>query len=105
MAKQITPPDDGEMDSLYSDNAEASPPKEGATSIDQENADDQTALVPTKLLQPDDGKPLKVGDEIVVQIAAIHGDEAEIKYAPKKEKSADEGMSSDEELESLGKQY
>lgn len=102
MANKPMMPDDGEMDSLYSDDTPEAKAKGEAQSVDEEAAEEQTALVPTKLLQPKDGKPLKVGDEIVVKISAIHGDEAEIAYATGgKGGTGDEGPSADDELESL----
>lgn len=52
-------------------------------SVDQENAMSDTALVPNKVLSPD-GEPLQEGEEIVLVVVKNHGDESEVKYAPKK---------------------
>ena len=43
-----------------------------------------TALVSTKILSPE-GEPVKEGDEIMVKVVSVHGDQAIIKYAPKEE--------------------
>lgn len=84
------------MDSLYGDG------KPEPKSVDDENKEDMehTAVVPLKVLQSHDGEPVKEGDEIVVQVVAVHGDEAEVKYAPKKE-TMSEGEDTDKEIESL----
>lgn len=98
-----------EMDGLYSGGDDKGAPP---ASIDQEEQNEmqETALVPVKLLDPHDGKGIKVGDEIVVRVKALHGDEAEIAYATGKGGEGDEGgegkkdgdeMSSDEEIDSL----
>ena len=91
-------PTGDEMDSSYG--APVTAPGEGAApaaetkpSVDEQNKMDDTALVPTKILSPE-GEPLNEGDEIVVQVVSIHGEDAIIKYAPKKggtEEPSDEG--------------
>lgn len=58
-------------------------PAETKPSTDEQNAMDDTALVPTKVLSPE-GDSLKEGDEIVVEVVSVHGDQAIVKYAPKK---------------------
>lgn len=98
-----------EMDGLYGDGEDKGAPP---ASIDQQEQEQmqETALVPIKLLDPHDGKGIKVGDEIMVKVTALHGDEAEIAYATGKGGEGDEGeegkkggeeMSSDEEIDSL----
>lgn len=98
-----------EMDGLYSGGEDKVAPP---ASIDQEEQEQmqETALVPVKLLDPHDGKGIKVGDEIMVKVTALHGDEAEIAYASGKSGEGDEGeegkkdgdeMSSDDEIDSL----
>jgi hypothetical protein len=95
--------DDG-LEGLYSQEA----PEEGkGKSVDEEEAEDMetSALVPLKLVTPQDGKGLKVGDEVVVRIKAIHGDQAEIVYATGEGHEEDHGehedMGSDRELETM----
>lgn len=100
--------DETGMDSLYGedsggDKGGGSPPD----SIDQEEQQDMasSAIVPLKVLTGKDGKPPKEGDEIVVKVGKIYNDdEAEIRYAPAKGGgSEDEGMSADEEIDSMDK--
>lgn len=98
-----------EMDGLYGDGEDKGAPP---ASIDQQEQEQmqETAIVPVKLLDPHDGKGIKVGDEIMVKVTALHGDEAEIAYASGKSGEGDEGeegkkdgdeMSSDDEIDSL----
>ena len=85
------------MDESYGQGPAAAPPDEGMgepaeqESVDDENANSQTAIVSNKILSPE-GEPLKEGDEIVLQVVKNYGDESEVKYAPK-------GGSSDEPTE------
>ena len=88
---------DDTMDSDTYGAAPVTPPKEDAMpegeekpSVDQEEAMEETAMVPTKILSPE-GEPLKEGEEIVVQVVSIHGQDAIIKYAPKKKEGGEEG--------------
>ena len=87
-------PSDDDMDESYGPTAPMKPAEDkGPTpekpSVDEENADEQTALVSNKILSPE-GEPLKEGDEIVVKVVKNYGDESEIMYAPKKEGKGDE---------------
>jgi hypothetical protein len=82
--------DEDMMDSSYGKEAPVTAPGEGdepavdaKPSVDEQNQMDDSALVPTKVLSPD-GEPIKEGDEIVVQVVSVHGDQAIVKYAPKK---------------------
>src|SRR5271169_3571705 len=98
--------DDG-MESLYEDQSKG--PSESVDQQEQEEMANQ-AVVPINVLQGKDGEPVKVGDEIVVKVTAMHGDsEATIIYAPKKKEEPGETppneMSPDDELESMGKEY
>ena len=52
-------------------------------SVDEQNAEEQTAIISNKILSPEGG-PLKEGDEVVVRVVKNYGDESEVKYAPKK---------------------
>ena len=71
------------MSSLYgSDEHEGndegkSPPK----SVDEEMDDSNTAVAPVKVLQGKGGEPLKEGDEVVVKIVKVYGDQAEFSYS------------------------
>lgn len=69
-----------DMDDLYDEGGE----DESREPVDQEIQEDASniALVPMNVLQGPKGHEVKEGDEIVVQVVAIHGDEAEVKYAP-----------------------
>ena len=77
------------------------PPKseeEGeSTTTDEETAESEnTAILPNKVLMAPGGEMPKEGDEIVLQVVKVYGDEAEVRYAPKKPTGPDEGpMSSD----------
>lgn len=80
------------MDSSYGGGAPVTAPGEEAApaaagdkgSVDQQNAMSDTALVPTKVLSPE-GKPLNPGDEIVLRVVRVHGEDAEVEYATKEE--------------------
>lgn len=97
---------DGMDDSLYGD----SPDKEESKpeSIDEEEAMNPSSLVDLKVLTGKHGPP-KEGDEIVVKVVKIHGDQAEIAYAPEKpdEESGETkpDMEPDEELAKMNKEY
>lgn len=97
-----TETDDG-LDSLYSQQEPEE--NEGRESVDQEEAEqmETSAVVPVKLLQGEGGEPVKEGDEIVVKVKALHGDEATIIYAPKEGKPTETGEeeSGEKDLESL----
>lgn len=86
-------PDD-EMEGMYpSSEASAETPapegeeaeggEETPESIDQEEAEGDTAMIDNKVLAPE-GEPLKEGDEIVLVVVKNYGNESEIRYAPKK---------------------
>lgn len=79
-------------DSLYGDD-DAKPDK--PKSVDEQEAMDPEALVSMKVLTGKHGPP-KVGDEIVVKVTAIHGDQASIQYAPEKPEGEEEGMEHEE---------
>ncbi len=83
--KSMMGADEGEMDSLYAGGEPEGGKSEGKESIDQEAAENaDTALAPVKVLHGKDGEPLKVVDEVVVKILALHGDEAEFSYSETK---------------------
>ncbi len=98
--------DDAEMDDLY---ASGEPKAKGAKpeSVDQEEAEESenTAIVPTKVLQGKHPEPPKEGDEIVLKVVKVYGDETEVAYSetPAGE-IGKEGPSADEEIDSMEKQ-
>jgi hypothetical protein len=95
---------DNEMDSLYEGESKGAP-----ESVDQEEAEsmEATAVVPMKLLQGKSAEPLKVGDEVVVKVTELHGDEASIAYSQTKPSEIGKGeaggeeQSPDDEIDSL----
>ena len=70
---------EGAMDDLYGEGGEM--PKGEKESVDEKSAMMAKTLVPLKVLQKDDNDKVEVGDERVVKVVAIHGDEAEVVYA------------------------
>lgn len=95
--------DDG-MDELYAGDQKA------PESVDQEEAEqmETTATVPMKLLMGKHTDPLKVGDEVVVKVTGIHGDEAMIAYSETKPgeigkggEAGGEEMSPNDELDQM----
>lgn len=83
---------------------EPSPEPESDTeTTDEETAESEnTAIVPNKVLIGADGKPPKEGDEIVVQVVKVYGDEAEVRYAPAKPSGSGYGAeSTDSEIEAM----
>jgi hypothetical protein len=102
---KMMPAETDEMDSLYEGES-----KEAPESVDQEEAEsmETTAVVPMKMLQGKSSEPLKVGDEVVVKVSSIHGDEVQIAYSQTKpgeigkgEEAGGEEQSPDEEIDSL----
>lgn len=114
--RQMPAPAADDMDSLYSggDMPEKGESGEQPETVDQENEEQmsKTAVVPMSVLMGKHTEPLKEGDEVVLKIKAVHGDEAEVEYSetPPGEigkGEPGEGMeeSSDDELDRLGKEY
>lgn len=97
--------DEGEMDSLYASGEPADKGKGENESIDQEEAESETAMVPNKILQGKSGEPLKEGDEVVLKIVKNFGDESEVAYSETKpgEIGGGEGAGADEELDAMDK--
>ncbi len=105
------------MSELYeAPEKEGSRAEEGSETIDEEEREqmNQTATVPLKVLQGKHPDAPKVGDEIVVKVKEINGDQAIIEYSetPPEDIGEDEGygegeggdyQSADEELDELGK--
>lgn len=72
---------DEEMDSLYSE--EGGKGEEEKESVDEEEQEQmqETAMVPLKVLQADPSDKVKVGDERVLTVVAVHDTQAEVKYS------------------------
>jgi len=68
------------MDSLYSDEGEKGGAKK---SVDQEEQEDMqsTGILPLKVLQAGPDDEVKVGDERVVKVVAVHDTQAEVEYS------------------------
>ncbi len=97
------------MQSLYQDDSGSKP-----KTIDQEEQEEmaETATIPLKVLThgDQDQETPQEGDKCMIEIVKINGDQALIKYAEEQPKGmGEEGegneMSSDDELDQLGKQY
>lgn len=88
-------------DAFYSDTEETSESK-SPESIDQEEAENPTALLPKSAL----GKDCKPGDKYTVKVVKVYGeDEVEVKVLPHKKTETDntESMTASEELDSMEK--
>lgn len=77
--------------------------KEPETTDEEIEQNQHSALVPNSVLTGPDGKAPKAGDEIVLKVVKVYGDEAEVAYAPAKKPGASEGpmSSADEEIEAM----
>ena len=96
---------DGVDDSLY-DSETPQKPDAKAESVDEQEQMNPTTLVDLKVLTGKDGISPKVGEERVVKVTAIHGDQAEIEYAPEKpDESEGSETESDPEMDKLNSEY
>jgi len=90
--------DSSDMDSLYSEESdEASTSDESADTAEKPEVEPHSELISSKLVM---GKEVKPGDQIILEVVKSYGDEIEVKYASK-EKSSEDSMSEDAELEAL----
>ena len=102
-----------DMDQLYAGEQqdEAAPAAGKGESVDEEKGEQmgKTGIVPIAMLQGPKGEPVKVGDEIVVKVTAVEGDQAIIAYAPEKPggdtETPEEESSPDEEIDSINEGY
>lgn len=95
-------PSDDEMDSLYSTESPSKPAPKEEGSVDEENAESPTAIVPKSVL----GEGTKVGDVCEMRVVADHGDEMEMEYVSEPKEESTETQSPDEELDSMdSKEY
>lgn len=97
---------DGVDEGLYGEDS-AAPTKAPPKSIDEQEAESPTALIPKSLLA---GKKFNPGDEIMLQIVAEHGEEVEVKYAPEKpeepsETKSETEITTDPKLASMNSEY
>lgn len=100
-------PTEEEMDdAFYSEPKEDNMPEPGPSedvpeSIDEEEADNPTALLPVSSL----GGNVKVGDSVTVRVVKVYDDEAEVEITSGNTKPAKPGptseMSANEELDSM----
>lgn len=101
---------DGVDPDLYDSGGDTPKPQtkaEEPQSVDEQEAMEPTSLVDLKVLTGKHGSP-KEGDEIVVKVVKIHGDQAEIEYAPEKPDDSEtpEGDSGeDPDMASLNSKY
>lgn len=94
--------EDQEMDSMYGD---GKPDANKAKTIDEQEQMTAAALVPLKVLTGKNGPP-KEGDEVVLRVKKIHGDEAEVEYAPEPEKEeTEEQPDANAELDEMNEKY
>lgn len=77
--------DDGMDDSLYSDESSSDSKSDAESSVDEEAAENPTALLPVSSLGG-----AKVGDTVTVKIVKLHGDEAEVKISSSDNESESE---------------
>ena len=87
----------GMDDSLYSDNGTDDGKDEPNQSVDEENAENPTALIPLSAL----GKGAKEGDTITLKVKKIEGEEAVVEIASGKNGESKEDTSADDELETM----
>lgn len=108
MPKMMMGGEAADMDSLYGGGTPAgeTPSEEGRESVDQEEAEQaNTAVVPLKVLMGKSTEPLKKGDEVVLKIVEVYGDEAEVEYSETKPSEIGEGegygKSADQEIDEM----
>jgi len=96
-------PDEGDMDSLYGEDAASGGKGKSPETIDEkeqeENAD--TDILKTKVLQSGPEDKVAPGDERVVKVLEVYGETCKVMYAPKEEESPKEEHSPDEEIDQM----
>jgi hypothetical protein len=98
------------MDELYSgSHGEKKTPK----TVDEQEKEElgDTAIVPVKILTGGSDKPLETGDEVVLKVKEINGDQAVVYYSKtppseigKEGPPTGDEMSADDELDNMGKE-
>lgn len=97
---------DGMDDSLYGEDMPEKPSNKSVDDEEKEDMDPQE-VVSLKVLTGKHGPP-KEGDEIVVKVVSIHGDQAVIKYAPEKggeEEGEDHKEMDHDDMEEINSKY
>ena len=96
---------DGMDQSLYGDDTPDKPDKGKQTeSVDEQEAMNPTALLDLKVLTGKHGPP-KEGDEVVVKVVKIHGDSAEVEYAPDKPEEDHDESKPHDDIEEINSKY
>lgn len=72
-----------------------------ADSVDEQNAENVTAILPTASL----GKNVKDGDSITMTVKKVHGAETEVILSSKSKTEKTEPKSADEDIDSLAATY
>jgi hypothetical protein len=88
--------ENADMDALYGETKPAAKPgaRSKPKSIDEQEAQDmaKTALVPLDCLKRKDGSIPAEGEEIMVKVEKIHGNEAELSYVDQEEPKPEMAM-------------
>ena len=101
-----------EMDSMYQGSEGKPDAEEGNESIDQEEAEEMSekAIIPMKVAMGKHTEPVHEGDEIVLKVTGVHGDQVEVQYSETPPGDIGEGegapgeeMSADDEIDGLDK--
>lgn len=72
-----------------------------ADSVDEQNAENATALLPKSAL----GKNVKEGDKITLTVTKLHGEEVMVSLSSKSKTEKTEPKSADEDIDSLAGKY
>lgn len=83
--KMMMGDDEAAMDTLYGGSPAGEGAPETGETVDQEEQEEtNTAIVPLKVLTGPSTEPLKKGDEVVLKVVEVYGDEAEVAYSTTK---------------------
>lgn len=92
------------MDSLYaSGEPTGGEPKKPETPEEDKDETENTALVPMKVLQGAHPDPVKEGDEVVLKVVKVYGDEAEVAYSETPPGEIGKSEDADAELDAMDK--
>jgi hypothetical protein len=102
MPKEMMP-DEGDMDSLYGEGSTSGGEGESPKTIDEkeQEANADTDILKTKVLQSGPDDKVEPGDERVVKVLEVYGDTCKVMYAPKEEESPAEEKSPNEEIDQM----
>jgi len=99
------------MDELYQ-GSEGGESDQGAKTVDQEEQEEMAdkAIIPMKVAQGKHPDPVKEGDEIVLKVVGVHGDQVEVEYSETPPGDIGEGenppgaeMSPEDEIDGMDK--